>query len=195
MASFNVNQVIKKVAEAPKTRRSAEAAQRREFNIQKSIMLQDFDNHPVTQELKNYNNNPDAGSNFTNRGNLFSFFGFPAGSDPTNIIGKILNNNTSIQFNNKVITKTKIRFNFKISFPIEQIRAATPLPFSTRSWVSAIEKGLSNFSHYVFSSKFEKSNKSRSKRGIQSKTVRLGGSMKPISYLTEIFNNFKNSFR
>lgn len=58
-----------------------------------------------------------------------------------------------------------------------------------RSWVEAIEKGISGLSYYLY----KKSTKSRSGNGIQASNKINPSNYKPKKYLTEIIEKFKKN--
>lgn len=157
------------------------------FKRAKDIMLQDFDKHPITAEIK-------AGSravNFSNTlggyGNLFSFLGFEEGSNPTAPLRDLLELGTNIRY-------TLYRDNhwyFRIQTPNkEAIEAITPMDWeSGNSWASAVEQGVSNLSYYLY----KKTSSSRSGTGMQANwEINDDLSFQRTEYLTEIFQKFRD---
>ena len=64
------------------------------FKKAKQQMVENFESHPVTQEIRS---GPDAGnasSTLGGYGNLYSYIGF-AGSDPTSIVSNYLKKNSN----------------------------------------------------------------------------------------------------
>jgi hypothetical protein len=156
----------------------------------KDQMVSEYENHPVTKEIKN---GPDA-INISNtlggQGNLFSYIGFEEGSNPTDIVKDMLE--TSVQVPNRPeisVNGKNIKINFPVSGPtLNEIESITPMPFEGgRSWTTGIEKGISGFSYYIFK-KFIKN--SRSSTGIQSESEVRSGSFKPSPYLSGILKKF-----
>ena len=153
-------------------------------------MVNEYENHPVTKEIEN---GPDA-SNISNTlggvGNLFSYIGFEEGSNPTEIVKKILEDSVEVVNRPEVSVKGKdLKINFPVSAPtMEEIEAMTPMPFEGgRSWTRGVEKGISGFSNYIFR-KFIKN--SRSSTGIQSESEIRSGNFKPSPYLSLILKKF-----
>ena len=69
----------------------------------------------------------------------------------------------------------------------DDIYSATPLPWASgRSWVKAIEQGMSGMGNYI---QLE-SSVSRSGEGFQAKNS-SGGVFRNTSYISSIINNFK----
>ena len=161
------------------------------FNRAHRVMMKEFDRHPVTAEI-------DAGANTVNMsdtldgyGNLFSFIGFYRGSKPTETLRELLRYGTNFR---QTIYKNRGWY-FKVNTPSkDEIAVATPMPWELgNSWAIQVEKagGISGLSQYLF----KRWEGSRSGRGVQAKgyPTNEGANFKPVSYLTEILNNFRES--
>jgi hypothetical protein len=153
------------------------------LNRIRSETLNDFDNHPVTVELKA---GEGADSTSLPDGNLFSFIGFTQGETPTQDVREVLETQISIQ-NKPAITQNQniYTFSFPAAFPSKQdIESVSPMPsrWSSGSWVTRIEKGISGLQHYiygVFQSSF-------STTGLQVKGKVRKDVYKPRKYISEI---------
>lgn len=193
MASLNSIKFRKKVVEASggaSTRKSAFNLAEKKFEKAKSEMIAEFDNHPVTQEIKAGPNGENISNSLGGRGNLFSFIGFPEGEDPTAVVREHLEERTRLRkipsFNER--TKT---FIFKVETPsLEGIEKKTPFPWEPRSWVRGIESGISGLGHYI-SSKIRQFNGSRSGTAIQSEKQISKIGYKAVKYMSEIIRNFR----
>jgi hypothetical protein len=113
-------------------------------------LLGDFESHPVTQEIEG---GPDAGNKsgtLGGYGNLFSFIGFEAGSDPVSPIRSLLARSIKIKSFRK--KRNVLGFVLKFTVPtIEEINSVSPMPWSTESWAEAVERGMSGLGQYLYS--------------------------------------------
>jgi len=186
------------------------------FEEKKSVLLNDFDNHIITQEIKQ---GPD-GNNISNTliglddheregdvpPNLFSFIGFDRNSNPIENLRDRIDDTTSISKkpDTRYFTsqKNKIEIKFRVKIPTkETIMRGSPMPDYEKggSWAINIEKGLSGIGYYL-AKIYEKG---RSGTGVQAKN-RKGQPLvvnknahyipPPEGYLTYIFNRFRSLF-
>lgn len=114
------------------------------LGIAKEELLQQFNAHPVTQEIDMGPNGSNISGTLSGYGCLFSFIGFDNGDNPTNVIRRKIKN---IQLR---VSQIGSRIDYKIIAPtIESIYKDTPLPWANgRSWVRGIEHGLPNIAQY-----------------------------------------------
>lgn len=149
----------------------------------KNEILKEFEDHPVTQELKGGIYASNISGTLNGITNLFSFIGFRSGYDPIEPIMQILNKI------NIVKNRSSQSIKYKIEIPTaEDIFAVTPLPWAEgRSWAKGIETGISGIGYY-----FKKeSQSSRSGSGIQSQTkVRDGVRFKNVKYISELIKKY-----
>jgi hypothetical protein len=181
--------VYKKVSLALETK-AAPIAYKRAYSLfirAKNTMLKDFNEHPVTLELKAGARALNTSNTLDGYGNLYSFIGFPEGTDPIGPLKDLLDLGTSFR-------KTVFRDNawyFKISTPSKKsIELFSPMPWETgNSWVYGIEEGISNLSYYLY----KKSGASRSGMGLQ-EVWQINDELvfRKTKYLTEILNNFRD---
>ena len=191
---LNKNKIAEALAKSPKmdaliTKKVHSMVNQYVQNSQ-AQMINEYENHAVTKEIES---GPDA-SNISNTlggvGNLFSYIGFEEGSNPTEIVKKILEDSVEVVNRPEVSVKGKdLKINFPVSAPtMEEIESMTPMPFEGgRSWTRGVEKGISGFSNYIFR-KFIKN--SRSSTGIQSESEIRSGNFKPSPYLSLILKKF-----
>jgi hypothetical protein len=182
-------QELQKIAE-PEIERLAFEEAEKIVEENKQIMLKEFDNHPVTQEIKAGADSDNLSKTLDGYGNLFSFIGFAKGSDPIGVLRSMLD--FPVKISKKASSKTKGRYSFSIDVPnTREIEAETPLPYEpSRSWVKGIERGISGIGYYIY----KKINSSRSGSGVQSQKQLRGGRFGNTSYLTKILDKFyKNS--
>ena len=113
-------------------------------------LVKNFLTNKITIELKGGPTASNTSGILGGYGNLFSFIGFDAGTDPTDIIEKIFEQ--KFRFRVRRINKTG---KYKITFfipSIEEIYGLTPMPWASgSSWVDGIEKGMSNVGSYLYS--------------------------------------------
>ena len=162
------------------------------FEVAKAILLEDFENHPVTKELEEGRADPLYGRNISGRldgvGNLYSFIGFKSSEgNPLDVIRDILKDlkvGKAVGSNGKVIIATNIKGSLK-----EYIYRKTPLPWATgRSWAKGIEEGISGFGYYL---RTEKGGDSRSGGGLQSTKQKVrSGRYENGPYLSPMLNDF-----
>lgn len=161
-----------------------------EFEKIKQKYIDEFLNHPVTQEIKAGIESNNISGTLNGITNLYSFIGFDEGSDPIEPIENLLNkSNYRIIFNTNGIDSTVI---FDIPTAAD-IFAITPMPWAIgRSWARGIETGISGIGYYL-----KKTKNSRSGLGIQSSTnqVRTGASFKNMKYISDLINRFNKELK
>lgn len=156
-----------------------------EFEQIKKEMLMEFLQHPITQEIQS---GPTASniSGTLSHGNLFSFIGFEAGSDPISPIIQVMEE-TSISF----YSRRRGEFLAKIIMPSPvSIFSVTPMPWANgRSWAKGIESGISGLGFYI-----NKQDTGRSEGGIQLKGKVRAGSFKNTKYISDLISKYKKKF-
>lgn len=195
MAKINAIRVKQKLMNHKGSENLAYGTAVRKFNAVKPLLIGEFQNHPVTQELENGPESENL-SNTLPEGNLFSFIGFTKGENP---LSKLYDLIFGIKLNKNLKTKTiinnKVIYSFKIETPTEkQIEDATPMPnrWSSGSWAKKIEENISGLEYYLygFGRKFRTS---FSGTGLQIKNKLRPNQFKGVKYLSEIFNNFRQN--
>ena len=86
---INNKAIDKKIGESKISKKAQELANK-QFIEAKSRLIEDFDSHPVTTEIKGGTNASNLSGTLSGYGNLFSFIGFPEGSDPTVVVRNFL---------------------------------------------------------------------------------------------------------
>lgn len=156
-----------------------------EFNKIKNNYIQEFINHPITEEIRGGITATNSSGTLGGITNLYSFIGFDEGTDPIKPIEELLNkSNYRIIFNSKNINSTVI-FDIPTATQIFQI---TPMPWAVgRSWARGIETGISGLGYYL-----KKIKNSRSGLGVQSSTdqIRPGAVFKNTKYISDLINRF-----
>ena len=153
-------------------------------------LVKNFKTDKITIELKAGPTASNSSGILGGYGNLFSFIGFDAGTDPTDVIEKIFEQ--KFRFRVRRINKTG---KYKITFfipSIEEIYGLTPMPWASgSSWVDGIEKGMSNVGSYLYSSRGF--GQSRAGTGLQAKNKSSGVTFRNTPYITRLLNNFKRT--
>lgn len=160
-----------------------------EFNKIKDKYIEEFLNHPITQEIKGGIDSANISGTLGNVTNLYSFIGFDEGTDPIGPIEELLNkSNYRIIFNPNGIDSTVI-FDIPTAAQIFEI---TPMPWAIgRSWARGIESGISGLGYYL-----KKIKNSRSGLGVQSATqIRPGMVFKNTKYISDLINRFSKELK
>ena len=182
MKKVNVN--FKRIIDKNKTfQKKAEAMVKEKYQESKLNFLNDFNDHPVTQELEAGNNASNISRTLNGIGNLFSFIGFYQNDNPIGKLKNIINQKFSIKK-----TKKNDGFRFIINYPsLDKLKAETPLPWEGgKSWVLGVEKGISGFGNYMY----KKFTEGRSKEALQAENKIRSSSYKQTKYISELINNF-----
>ena len=154
----------------------------------KRDMIKDFLNLPVTKEIMAGPTASNISGTLNGYGNLFSFIGFPKGTDPIAPILSLLNQTT---YN---ISRASVAGQIKINITLPskgQIFQVTPMPWASGiSWAQRIETGMSGLGEYLNT----KSNTSRSGTGLQSGNKTRGGRFMNTRYISYFINKWQKIF-
>jgi hypothetical protein len=203
MAKINYRQLkleIDKGIERNFRQKAIEVAEHK-FEEAKDEFLEKFLEHPISEELKG--GIDEQSSMLGVPGSLFAFIGFDAGTNPIGELYDFLSEYIKI---NKTPTynKSKSTFEFKIRIPSkETIADRTPMPWGThRSWVFAIETGISGLNQYLSTQKYEETfgrspatPLGRSEGGIQIKVPVNGGGFKPRRYMSNLLGFLEKALK
>lgn len=174
-----------------------------DFESKKEAFLEEFDAHPVTQELEE---GPHAFSRVpelaNQGGNLFSFLGFFRGERPAAELRDYLEKSIKIKLPRKGQLKgKKIIYTATVEFPtvqdVDQAMAKkVPLDWVTRPFTQLISKGIPGLPNYLFRENppFGSPEPSRSGTAIQVKKKIRGGSFRGIPYIGELLGDLKRRF-
>ena len=207
----NWKQIGEKVAKSQKARKVAADSFASRVEEAKEQAISEFDEHPITQELEQ----GPAGENISGTlsglqhgGNLFSFIGFFAGDEPTQIIRDILNryiqgHRSSLK--RETLKDGNIKFYFKVSYPtLQDFEEETPYPdgWQDGSFLYGIEHGIFGLSYYIYDEEFDKYEESHSTTGLEAKSkdgkmivVRGASQSKPSKYVSAILRDFVKNLR
>lgn len=166
------------------------------FNKSVKTLGKEFDEHPVTKEIKR---GPTATKNISEtlggQANLSSFIGFNVEEgDPTRKVKEVLLTKSRLLKSNPKIRKFKngrVDYSFVGKLPDQdQISQVSLMPWeSGRSWVYGIERGISGLSHYLYR---RLGVESRSGQAVQIKGQYLPGAVfTPVPYLRVLYRKFR----
>ena len=175
------------------------------LEIEKAKMINDFEDHKYSMEIKAGPKAENSSNSLGGYGNLFSFIGFVEGSNPIGNVTNILREYTFLKKSSRGARylKNSVRYEFEVYFPAkEELRAETPFPWGTGdSWLFGIETYISGVNYYLYS-RSKKFKTSRSGPAIQVETdLRLGKFERPPffipagDYISKILENFKKKFK
>jgi hypothetical protein len=156
----------------------------KEVEKEKALFQQDFESHPVTQELDGGENASNISGTLGGYGNLFSFLGFNQGTNPTAPV-KFLIQRITLDRN---IQATGNGFKVRVNVPSkDDFGAVSRLPFEGgRSWLLDIERGISGLGAYLYG-RFASS---RSGTGIQSKYNYANKRFRNVKYFSGMYTKF-----
>lgn len=147
----------------------------------KNEIIEEFENHPVTQEIEGGITATNISNTLDGITNLYSFIGFESGDNPLDPIREQLK-----KINLRYTINSKGELIFTVEFPTaKDIFKVTPMPWATgRSWAQGIEVGISGLGYYIKSTI-----NSRSGLGVQSqKPVRNGVRFRNTKYISYLIN-------
>lgn len=176
---------------APIANRELSNRIRKSVDSAQEQMMDEFNMHPVTQEIDSGPNGYNQSGTLGGYGNLFSYIGFDEGMSPTEPLRRVLKKILKIRAvpaNHKSMV-----MKFLVEIPSkEELFAAAPMPWANgRSWAEGIEKGISGLGQYLNTTSFV----SRSGEGVQAKNQIRSGKFLNTKYLSSILNNLKRNIR
>jgi len=150
----------------------------------KKQMINEFMDHPVTEEILNGYNASNSSGTLGGYGNLFSFIGFEENDSPIlpilDILGRVevrVSKNTS----SPIVVATIFMPTAKDIFQI------TPMPWASgRSWARGIESGISGLGHYI-----NVYGSGRSGSGIQTENKMRSGRFNSTPYISSLINKYQ----
>jgi hypothetical protein len=160
----------------------------------RNATLKEFDQHEVTKELEKGTSGMNS-SLLGGRGNFFGFLGFHQGDRPVQIIRNILEDHIKIRNRKgklKKVSQASFLWEFDIDIPSKtEIYAVTPMPWSTKSWVKGVEKGVTNYAKTIF----RESERSRSGIALQGKRNIGFITFRPTPYITNLLEKLKKQIK
>lgn len=159
----------------------------KQFRVLHNKLMQDFNSHVVTRELKGGSNSSNISGTLP-KGNLFGFIGFYSDTDPLLEVEKLLSK-MEIFIKRRAMGTKGFIWTYIITAPsLSDLYKATPMPWAKGlSWLREMEGGgIPNLGQYVF----KKVDIGRSGAGFQNKRLPSGGRVK-IPYIKTLLNNFE----
>ena len=167
----------------------------KKFYDEKQKLLEEFDGHAVTQELKG-GANADGDIVSTSRGgNLYSYLGFAGDIDAIGDLRSDIEKNTTKGHVTKKVTANKISYSLEVRTPsLEELkRRSQTLLWINRSWIDVVEKGLGNFRRYLFDDSGRLENSSQTGVAIQIKhDIGKRKKLKSTPYVSELLKKFRD---
>jgi hypothetical protein len=153
----------------------------------KSGLLNDFNSHPVTREINAGPFSSNVSGTLGGYGNLFSFIGFESGSNPVEAVINLINKIRLVKSSYVRSISNGLLISFRLNAPqISKFENETPMPWASgRSWLTSIEKGISNFNSFLY-----KKLSGRSGGGTQSDKKIRSSSFSPVPYFTKMYSDF-----
>lgn len=180
---LDINKIRGKALSSKKAKDKALEKAEKKVDAEKSKLIDAFDNHEVTKEIAAGPKASNTSNTLGGYGNLFSFIGFEANTDPIAPVKDLLN---EIEIKN--IKVNADGYSVSVKYPSQnEIKKVTPLPFENgRSWAAGIEDGISGFTQYIYTKFLD----GRSKQGVQSEKTKGVGSFKKQEYLNSLLQDF-----
>lgn len=187
------NAILKKVmnskAFVDKGWLAAEKIAKKKYESSKKMFFRDFDVHPVTVEIQSGADAFNSSGLLGGEANLFSFFGFDAGSSPISDLRFYLENSFSLARGSYRGGK----WTFKINFPDKEktedyVVGRNGATYTSESWLAGVEKGYSGLQYYL-----RYKGMGRSGGGIQSKYIVREVEFKTTKYLSSMIEGFKRN--
>jgi hypothetical protein len=182
--TINKNLIQKEIFNNRAVKKMVRDIVQKEVEKEKALFQQDFESHPVTQELDGGENASNISGTLGGYGNLFSFLGFNQGANPTAAV-KFLIQKITLDRN---IQASRNGFRVRVNVPSkEEFGTVSRLPFEGgRSWLLDIERGISGLGAYLYG-RFASS---RSGTGIQSKYNYSNKRFRNVKYFSGMYTKF-----
>ena len=174
-------------------RKAVEIRIRPLFNQIRQEMLDEFNNHPVTQEIDMGPKIRYQSKFLRGYGDLFSFIGFDKNDNPTEPVRRLIRGMRLFS-----VTSKGLDWIYEIrNFPTAQdIFNETPIPWKDgMSWAKGIEEGISGLGQYLNTETEYDPPRFRSTMGVQidGKTT-LRPPFKTTKYISDIVDRSRNKF-
>lgn len=158
-----------------------------EFKIIKQKLINDFNNHKVTQEIEAGVKSSNTSNTLGGVGNLFSFIGFDSGDRPIEPIRMALD---SISLTAVIISRDGSSRSSVIYPSADDIFRMTPMPWAEgRSWAQGIEQGMPGLG------KFLRKDSGRSGGGLQADNKVRDGRFSNTPYISSLIKNFERNIQ
>jgi hypothetical protein len=175
------------LAKSKAFKKAAKKIANKKFEKAKSNLVAGFESHPVTREIEGGAEASNT-SGTLSHGNLFTFIGFHQEDDPVGVVRTAIREKTRLLSPRTRVQTNRIIVSHTVTVPtLEDLSGATQMPWEGRSWLRAIESGISGFGYYMH----KRWEASRSGHGLQVDNKIRGGRYKPTKYYSELIRNFR----
>ena len=188
----NIRDKVFKQALTP-IRLQAQRQMQAKVDAAQKVMIDTFENHPVTVEIRSGKEGNNISGTLGGYGNLFTYIGFPDGTDPTRGLRNILSKPFQIVFRGFLLRGTEEGdLRFEVRAPnILALEKVTEMPWVTGdSWAAGIEEGISGIGQYLAL----EARASRSGGGIQNVQINMPRTFNTQPYLSTILKSFIDAF-
>ena len=157
--------------------------------------LVDLSNHKVSKEIEAGPSAKNSTGSLGGIGNLFSFIGFKREDTPIAFLKNLFSAKAGVR-KIKLESISRGRFIITTNIPSkEEVFEKTPLEWEKgRSWLDAVEKGMSGLGQYRFGIPREEMWKSRSRHALQGKEELRSGNYRRMDYFSKLYNKFLKQF-
>jgi len=160
------------------------------FDKIKNDIIKEFDDHPVTVEIKGGISSENVSGTLGGITNLYSFIGFEENTDPIAPIKELLVNSKYRIIPSVNGTSSRVIFEIPSA---KEIFDVTPMPWASgRSWARGIETGISGLGYYI-----KKVKNSRSGFGVQSSSTKLrsGAVFRNTKYISDLIRKYESRLK
>lgn len=182
---INMSAIDKKIAKSRKYSDEADKLVNQKFREAKTQLMEEFNVHPVTQEIEGGPTAANSSGTLNGYGNLFSFIGFPKGANPVNSVRVFLQ--TRIALRKKTVRKDSLTKEYSVNIPTLESFSFASMPWESGSWVREVETGISGFNYYM--TKASAASRSGTAIQIDGKLRALNAST-GVPYMTKILKRF-----
>ncbi len=191
MGSINVKLIRKKVKNVRAFESAIAKIAKDVFEDLRTKAINEFLDHPITQELKGGAGSSNSSQTLGGIGNLFTFIGFNENTRPIEPVEALLKKLFYIRRLGGTRTSRGVVVQFRVFHPeLADFDSVSQMPWGGGSWVKGVENGISGFGFYML----KRTNASRSGGAIQIDHKIRSASFKRMDYITEIVNNFRKNF-
>ena len=189
LSNRDLQNVTQQIVKEDSFKQEAKQLVKKEIEAIHKQFLKSFDSHPVTLEIEGGAMATNISKTLGGIGNLFTYIGFEAGSNPIAPLRRLL------EFYQIHFHPRKNYMSVRIEVPTkEEVFAATPMPWATgRSWARGIERGLSGLGQYLVKSK--RIGRSRSGYAIEVKNKVRPGRFTNVPYMSSLLNDYNKKLK
>jgi len=187
---MSIDQIRLEILNNPGLEKEARVLAQQVLLENKQELIQQFNEHPVTKEIEAGPDASNQSGTLGNRGNLFSFIGFPEGSNPIEPVRNLLQ---KIELSSAKGRTSGSTVQFKVNMPDQnEFESISKMPWeSGRSWLYDIERAISGLGQYLFG-QFKNS---RSGTGMQLEKNVTSNTFTPVKYFGTMLENFAKKLR